>query len=494
MLKPGPFSFEEDYDDDEIDESDSFGSYKTIVQNDESFFGNWIKSLNDIFQGIFSESDLIEDSKGVRTESGSTAALIQNMNILWIKNFENIKSMKVIDNGISVVSHYNFLDFTSTTKISEKDLGGTVDVFDNKGDVIFSQTFTSNVGVVEISYNGKYLLASTLHPDSSIYCIDLPRKKQIWKYQNNVSRQVTGLKFLNNVIHVYCGRSKSEEEIAFHLDLNGVLDTTESVRQEKIEKIYKKTNADEKVNDFLLLLNTEKTFELTSALGGIRSLCGKAKKSHTKILQNVLPLLDPSNEELFHTGWSVVRSIMAKSPEIFDEYTSTVLKILKMPSVEENSRLFYYQHMAQYIPKSLEGEIPYLGNIVKHGENWNDRRFAISVLGILGSKNPDSVKEFMPILQNYIESTEKIKKLVQMKKEDDIIHPTPDIPLEIGLKGDVDGAVWVMDASIDAIGDIGSAKPELVSECVPILKELSEKSKNKYTKEKAKQALEKINK
>jgi len=480
-MKPGPITFE---DEEDYLEENIFGfDTRTIFQNDESLTGDWIKSPSDIFQGFYSDSILIEDEGGKTKETGAIAALIKNMNILWIKKFENIESMKIIDDGTSILSHYNFIDFSKNTKpIPGKNLGGTIDVFDNQGNVIFSRVFTSNIGTVDISYNGKYVLASTLSPDSSIYCYDISQKKQIWKYENQGRRQVMDIKLINNKIEVYCGRSSAEKELAYHLDMNGKLDELEAKRQDKIESIKTKTNTDEKIKYFLSLLNTNNTQSIVQVFHEIQPLITKTKKMHSKILDEVLSVLDPSNEEIFHQGW-------AKKPEIFDEFADTVLKILKMPSMKMSSRIFYYQHIALFNPKSLESEIPYLLNIVKYGEDWNDRRFAISVAGILGSKNPDLVKEFVPILINYIKSDDEIEKLKQMTKDNDSI---PELGIKISLEGDIDEASWVRDASIDAIAEIGSTNPELIHDCIPILKELSKRSKVEYTRKKAKQALEKI--
>jgi len=319
-MKPGPITFEDKADFFDSSE-DSEYQIATIYQNDETLTGSMIKSPSNIFQGIYSDSNSIEDEQGRRPESGSSVALIKNKQIIWIKNYDEIDSMKIADNGISVVSHYPFRDYSKNTKIPGEDLGGTVDILDNQGEVLFSEVFTSNISAIDISYNGKYVLVPTLYPDNSISCYETSQKKQIWKYPNHVRRVILDTKLINNVIHVYCGRSDSEKELAYKLDINGKLEGVESKRQESISEIKKKTKVDEKIGDLLPLVNADNTHSVVQVFHEIAPLLYKTKTMHSEVLDKILPVMDPTNEEIFHEGWKVVRKVISRKPEVFSELT-----------------------------------------------------------------------------------------------------------------------------------------------------------------------------
>jgi hypothetical protein len=62
------------------------------------------------------------------------------------------------------------------------------------------------------------------------------------------------------------------------------------------------------------------------------------------------------------------------------------------------------------------------------------------------------------------------------------------IPMSMG----VDGATWLRDACIDALGMIGKRSPESVNAAIPLLEKLSKDAPSPYTIKKSIRALDDI--
>lgn len=173
-------------------------------------------------------------------------------------------------------------------------------------------------------------------------------------------------------------------------------------------------------------------------------------------------LLD-EDEEIAQLSEDIIIKFGEKNPDAIEPAVQTVLKRIKdRPGYREND-LRTIGKLGKIKPEYVENHISKIMSDIKSSPEWNVRRFAAYALGDIGSTNPEVVKEALPILAMYLSSSEWW--LPHLKEAEKRKNSVGGITFSFSLEEDPE--VWVRDAAILALGNIGERNPEIVKSTIP---------------------------
>lgn len=208
-----------------------------------------------------------------------------------------------------------------------------------------------------------------------------------------------------------------------------------------------------------------------------------------KIKKRLIELLNSKEEQIANAAESLILTIAKKGIDINDVLEIVVKKIKN--------------NMSDYIESNMIGElalinlkwvkpmIPELIKNLKDYPEWNGRRFSAFNLGKIATKEPDFVKESIPIMINYI------KKPYEVTKRDPITVKSDKYSVSIDLSSEkilgVDQTQWLRDAYIDSIEMIAEGDKTLVLQYKSLFEEIAKKDKSEYSRKKAQKVLDVLN-
>jgi hypothetical protein len=136
---------------------------------------------------------------------------------------------------------------------------------------------------------------------------------------------------------------------------------------------------------------------------------------------------------------------------------------------------------------------PLIPKLVKNLENhpeWNARRFSAFNLGTIGLKNPELVKDAVPIMIDYITRPHEVTKRQPINVRAGGYSISMDLSPEKMLG--VDQTQWLKDAYIDSIGMIAKGDKKLILKYKSLIEDIARKDKSEYSRKKAQNVLDSL--
>ena len=387
---------------------------------------------------------------------------------LWTKTVDKPNGAKVTSNGTVVV-----IDGSQKT---EKGLGGTLSVFDSKGEILLKRQYDFNLNDCNLSDDAKICFVSTLAPDNTLYALNVEDGETIWtlkdKYastgrieidQDQKLIKVTERSGLGTIRTIdFLGRPKGESEAT----------------AEKFQSLDLTKDPAEVIVGLLESSNEAVVFE---ALEKLKSLLGKRKIKidSQKLLPQLRKIHGSAKENLSDLAFGNILKLYEKG---LASNRDTIVFLVRSvdPKYLNEKQLFRLGRIANADAGSLESLMPVICECLKSSPEWNQKRFAAIVIGQVGKKRPDLVKDAIPTLMWYAQhpeaTTEESTKLTGGG-------------LTIRISSGVDPGTWLKDACIDTIGDIASADPSIVSDSKNLLERIASGDKSEYSRKKAQKAL-----
>lgn len=158
--------------------------------------------------------------------------------------------------------------------------------------------------------------------------------------------------------------------------------------------------------------------------------------------------------------------------------------------------LYRLTRIARVDANFIESFMPSVGDCLESSPRWNDRRWAAFVIGEVGGKAPELVKQTVPIMIRYMTVPEKVEEQRVFERTERMIRDVrvPEIRVVFDLTHPpgMDPGSMLKDACIDAVGRIGSAEPGLVSEATEVLRQIASSDASEYSRKKALAAINSI--
>ncbi len=455
----------------------------TIEYGQETEFGNLRASQNNKFYVFFNKRKII---------------LIKDDCLIWIRDIERPINVVVSDNGIVAILYSNYRESPSSPSPKEFiDLGGTLSVIDKSGELIFTFEFGSNVEACTISPDGKLVALATLYPNNSVYCFDISKRRQLWKYQNHIKRlAILELNFNESHIDVIMGHSLATANKEYELNLDGTLTTKYQQKLDSLNKI-KKGNAQEKVEYYLSMTTSHAQHDIMEGLAELAKFV-KTKGAlpyYEQIVYNLGNLLKKEFNH-FDNIWKVVRELLKRNPKAVSTIVPLIISQLKThPQTDAFRIILTFGELGRVNPMWIHDELEVIKQKLRSPSS-TERSIAIWAIGNIGSADARLVINEIPFLIEYASNPERMTKEIKKSVEKSIppvssgFGPPFRPPFFYTMAGNNDS--WIRDDCIKAIGTIGKRHPEYVKAAIPLLRKLTKLSSYPYTMKIAAQALDDI--
>jgi HEAT repeat protein len=428
-----------------VKKSGSWSKFVTVTQGSARFFGSYGESPNRVFLVAFEDSD-------------GQVFLVKNLrSILWSRRLERPNDGVVSNNGRVAINDW--------LRIKQR-LGGRFYIIDQNGKILVKKDFSSNLGTCAISQDGNYAVVSTLFPENTIYFFDIENGKLKWSYKNHSREPVLGLSISNGRVEVLTGKSGATKKYDYSLTLEG-----RPSRQDFVKLLQVRTISRGKIEDSIRMLigvlRSPNKDQVRKGLKELRVLTHRFKKYERLLTPYVSPHLIDKDEEISQLSEDIILKFGERDPEAIEPAVWTILKrIEEHPKKYRENDLRILGMLGRIKPQWVENQIPIIIADLKNSSSWNARRFAAFALGEIGSLNSELVKESIPTLAKYLGSSDWwLPKIKEAEKEEISVQG---IKISISLGGP-DPEVWVRDAAISALGNIGGKSPEMVKDTIPMI-------------------------
>jgi outer membrane protein assembly factor BamB len=357
-----------------------------IIQDRDYLYGKISISSNKQFSTVFKDGHLDVSQESRRWVNGQVC-LIEEDNLLWLKDFERPVNTAVADDGKVVVLFSKYINH-STISGDKTKLESEIVVIEKSGQRIFDYHFDSYNHACAISPNGALVFVSTLSPDDSIYCFNVSEKRLLWKYRNHSRKRVLGLEFSDGKILVFSGASISTRKHEYELTLDGKLT---SEYQQSFEKISELCKSPETIPQLLEFLSSTNRGIVIKTLTTIQSFIynKKSKALLPLIVKKLQPLIKSQDEEIFDLVWKILTKIAERSdPSTIDDVIPELISRIKEinPRYKDVS-LWYFDTLARLNPVWLKNEIPSIQNLLETSTVHNEKRFAESIIHEFNKKS-----------------------------------------------------------------------------------------------------------
>jgi len=442
-----------------------------------TFFGRFTLSKGGEFNAAFSDGRRVVE-KGVERLVTGKVLLLRGDDLIWAQEVARPWVAKVADNGtvIAIDSGHK----------SAQTLGGTLLVFDSQGQTILKREFDSNLNDCSITGDARICFVNTLAPDNSLYSFEVHSGELLWKLKDKEAS--TGLIGIDDEKAMVEIRNRQQLGVQRVLDFTGkpVPGQVEDALT-KIRTIASDAESSVTISVLLGSDNSPTVLKTLERLKALLSLKGVSLQAESFI--PALRSLYRSNvEKISQLAFDNLLLLHERHLGAHESTFQFLVESLASDPMDTNS-LFQLTKLARVDAGSLCSLIPRVLESLVSSPEWNERRFAAFVMGEVGKQRPDLVKDCVPHLVHYVSHPEETKeKPLEVHVRGLRISMSP-----AGMLG-VDPGVWLKDASIDALGSIGSADPRLVSESLPILQRIASSDKSIFSKKKAERALQSIHK
>jgi DnaJ domain len=469
-----------------------------ITQGDAFLYGTLVTSKAVKYSVIFCDGYGYTDTKEWRK---GKVCLIEKDEIIWVKEYERPWNAAVSDEGRVALVHTFNRDTSSLTSAPKEfiDLGSKLSVIEVSGEEKWNHDFGSNAEACTISSDGNLISVATLMPDYSVYCFDCGQRILLWKYKNpsNISG-ISDLEFNGDKLEVFSQWNGTKEK-EYELKLDGTLTQEYNDKLDAFMKI-KKLVPKERVKPVLGMIRSSNTREVVQGLAELKSLVTTkgSLSEYARIADTLRSVINDDN--LFYSVWEVIRKMLKKQPSVIDPLVPNIISWFKHKHETPHITAFLLAlgELGKVNPSWIKKDWDFVKASLK-SKQWNERRYAIIAIGLVGSVEPSLVKDVIPELMEYVADPEKVAKeldyLAGVEPSTSNFHsPFANVTIKFTIKSNTDtiAPTWLRDASIDAIGKIGMQFPDLVAEAIPLLERISKDALEPYTIKKAIKALESI--
>jgi hypothetical protein len=462
----------------EKEDVDSPVRFVTIKQGKARFFSPFSESPNGIYLLAFADGHSERIGNQEKWVDGQVCLIKDSKTVLWSKRLGRPMDGKVSDNGKVAIN--------DSIKM-KRTLGGKFYVFDEAGKLLVEREFDSNLNKCAISKDGNYAVVSTAVPDNSIYLFDVVSGALKWQFKNPPSMALD-LSFSQNYeILVYTRRREGDQSYDYSLTLEGKLSEESAKEFEKLKQIKE---GKESLNALVSFLGSPNSSKILNGLNTIQSLFYREdrKFSYHELIPHLLPHIESSDPQISRLSIKLLLQAARKSPESAQNVVPRIIKKCKS--------LLNTRFEGEYAIMTL-GEIGALNSdwanevmpfIIDRLENslvWNERRFAAFAIGQIGKVNPDLVKKAIPILTRYLGNSDWWLPQVEESQRETMEVKGIKITIDMGgLVGGPNPEVWVRDAALGTLGDIGENFPEVVKESISLIVSCLQRPEP-YTRKKA---------
>jgi hypothetical protein len=235
----------------------------------------------------------------------------------------------------------------------------------------------------------------------------------------------------------------------------------------------------DEINDSLEKGNVD---EINKIFYKIRSQF-KAKKyeieNKEQVKSLVLKLLSSKNRNLSSHGEALMVILLQRDQMYFESLAKYYVDKIQA-NFEETHTIGQLAKIDIALIKPL---IPKLKETVRTHSEWNTRRFAAFNLGAIAEKNPEEVKDIVPVMIDYIKNPNKVTDRKPMEVE------VKGVKISINLDPDsmlgVDQTQWLKDAYIDTLGMFAKGNKELVKPYRALFEKIAKEDRSEYTRKKA---------
>jgi len=436
--------------------------FMDISQGAAHFHGGYSESPDGIFTVAYADGHC-EGSGDQGKWINGQVHLVKDNDLLWTKQLERPNDCAVSDNGVAIVEDW---------LRSKKSLGGKICIFDSKGELLFEKQFESNLSACGISRDGKHAVFSTAFPDNSIYLIDVESRVVLWRFKNTAKRVALGLSFSpeNNEILVSTGQTSATKGLSYALTLTGVLSRESAEELNKIQQITHSNGPDPTETLLEFLLSTDPS-KISKGLETLQSaLYKKNVLNYQKIIPSLLSIIESNSLELSKSAMKIALMIGKKSPTLIESISLKIIakctEWLSTPYESENGLMTLGELGALNADWAIH-VLPLIMDRLQRSEAWNERRFATFAIGQIGKTHPELIRDATPILARYL--GDSAWWLHTLKDNSQETFEAADLNISISINDGVDPEVWLRDAALGVLGDIGAEHPDMVKDFVPMI-------------------------
>ena len=441
-----------------VTKQDAPSKFVTITQDNARFFGSYEESPNGVYLVAFVDGHFETIGNEKKWVDGQVCLVKNLKTVLWGKRLDRPNDGAVSNNGRVAIN--DWLKMKQT-------LGGKFYIFDQRGKILVEKEFSSNLATCAISHEGNYTVVSTAFPDNRIYFFDSENGESKWSYKNHSREPVLGLSISDSRVEVWTGKSGATKKYDYSLDFEGGL-TEEDVEKLKQVRTIAKGKIEDSISLLIEFLRSPDKSQVRKGLKELRSLTHRFRKYGRELTPHVASHLVDEDEEISQLSEDAILKFGERDPDAIEHAVQTILKRIKeRPNRYRENDLRILGMLGRIKPQWVENQIPIIIDDLKNSLSWNARRFAAFALGEIGSVDPKLVKESIPILARYLGSSDWwLPKLREAEKEEVSVHG---ITISISLGGGPDPEVWVRDATITALGNIGGKSPEIITDAIPMI-------------------------
>lgn len=403
--------------------------------------------------------------------------LLRDNSLLWFQDVANPWVARVANDGtVIVIDCHQRLDST---------LGGTLIVYDSQGRQTLKKEFDSNLNDCGITGDGRVCFVSTLAPDNSLYSFGVPSGAPLWKLKDKDAS--VGMIRVNEDRAVLEIRDRQGLGVQRMLDFNGKPVPSEA--EESRSKIIAVSSDSDSTEAILELLSSSNAATVVKTLERLKFLLSR-KRVFLKA-DRLVPLLKSlyksDAQRVSQMAFDDLAMICERHLERSDGTLQFLISSLESTPFDTQS-LFRLTKLARIDSGLLSSLVPRIREALASSPEWNERRYAAFAIGEIGTRRPDLVKDCIPFLVHYISNPEDIKEKPIEARFGNIRIRMPPPSAMLGVNPEV----WLKDAAIDAIGDIGSADAKLVVDSIPVLEKVAASDQSPFSRKKAQRALQSI--
>ena len=425
----------------------------TIRSPDLQFFGKYNTCLRNLFTAAFSD--------GHASSQGwvdGRVILLRNGKILWTKDISRPNEAKVTPNGTVIVIDWIYKPDPHAKPVSHPEpgihLGGTLLVLDSEGHTLLQRQFNYNLNDCNITSDAKICFVSTLAPDNTLYALDVAKGEILWAVKDRHAS--TGRIEIDEQRQLIRINERSGLGTIRTLDFSGRLAGESSVAAKQLQSVTGDQESTELIAGLLGSANKAIVLEALEKLKSILSR-RKAKIDPAHLTPLLKQIYESGEEKLSDLAFDILLKFYERKLAVRQDTIDFLIRSIDTSHLDEK-HLFRLNRIASVDADSLQSLMPNVLQCLESSPMWNERRHAAFVIGQVGKKRPDLVKDAIPTLISYIQHPEEIKQ--------DVLRD----PVAAMLG--VDPKTWLKNACIYAIRGIGNADPHLVSEAKSLLEKL----------------------
>jgi hypothetical protein len=447
-------------------------SWIRIKSGELNFFGKSSKSRDNEFKVVFSDGHYVKDAKGMRWIDGKIV-LLHGDKIAWIKQISRPYNANVASNGNLVVTNW-------ISKPSEHRLGSSLLVYAANGDMLLQHQFESNLNDCNITDDGRICFANTLYPDNTLYAFDIASKQILWNLKDkNASTGKIRIEDQRQIIKI----EKPGLDFIRTLGFDGKPIPSET--ENSVTRLQSISSDQAGVNAIAKLIESSNQAIALETLQKLKSILSRKKTiDASSLIPKIQQIFNSKETKLSDLAFDVLVKIYAKDPTTKNQTIDFLIQSLEGSLDEKN--LYRLTRIAQADADSIASLMPKIEDCLKSSNSWNEKRWAAIVIGYVGKKSPNLVKDSIPLLLHYIEHPEVTKQKPRVVSTHGIRITLASPESILG----VDPGTWLKDACIDAIGYIGTTDPALVSGARNLLEKIASTDVSEYSRKKARKALE----